>query len=121
MKKETKRVYVYETKCFVCSKTIHVYCTLADFGDPPIIRKCRYCNTLYWYTPEDEFYIMPIEQQLDGKICVRFSADLQESLVSTHKYIKCCGTEFSLDDDFVDSIYLNSNPTMDVEINLIYG
>lgn len=121
MKKESKRVYVYETKCFECDKPIPVYCTLADFGDPPIIKKCKYCNTLYWYSPEDDFYIKPIEQQLEGKRCIRCDADLQESLVSTHKQIKCCGTEFSLDDDFADSIDPDSAPTRDVKVNLIYS
>ena len=120
MKQETKRVYLYQTKCFECGKIIPVYCTLADFGDPPIIKKCRYCNTLYWYTPEDDFYIKPIEEQLDGKHCVRCNADLQKSLVPTHEYIKCCGTEFSLDGDFIYSINLDNDHTIDVEVNLIY-
>ena len=121
MKKEIKRVYVYETKCFECTNTIPIYCTLADFGDPPIIKKCKYCSTLYWYSPEDDFYIKPIEQQLEGKSCVQCNADLRESLVSTHKNIKCCGTEFSLEDDFIYSIDLDSNPTIDVKVNLIYS
>jgi len=121
MNQEIKRVYVYETKCFACERTIPVYCTLADFGDPPIITKCKNCNTLYWYSPEEDFYIRPIKQQLEGKSCVRCNANLRDSLVSTHKHIKCCGTEFSLDDDYANSIDLVSNPTRDVKVNLIYS
>ena len=120
MKKETKRVYVYDAKCFECNKAIPIYFTVPDFGDPPIIKKCKFCNTLYWYTPEDEYYKRPLEKQLDGKACVNCNMGLGVALVPTHTHIKCCHSEFSIDDDFAYAIDLDSSVMENVEVYLIY-
>ena len=120
MKKQVVNAYCFEVKCPECKRTKKIYYTLPDFGDPPIILKCRECGELYWYTPEDDAYIRPIHDQLAGKNCVSCRAVLQESLCPTHKNIKCCSQAVSLDDDF----YL-SDPQKsvmeEVKVNLIYS
>ena len=120
MKKETRRAYVYNTKCFECNKSIPIYVTLPDFGDPPIIKKCRFCDELYWYTPDDEYYRNPLEKQLEGKTCVKCNADLSKALVPIHTHIKCCDTEFSLDDDFADCMNSDGSIMENIEVYLIY-
>ncbi|MDD4095887.1 MAG: hypothetical protein PHP22_06570 [Oscillospiraceae bacterium] len=120
MKKQVVNAYCFEVECPECNGKKKIYYTLPDFGDPPIILKCRECGELYWYTPEDDAYIRPIHDQLAGKKCVSCGAVLQESLCPTHKNIKCCSQVVSLDDDF----YL-SDPQKsmmeEVNVNLIYS
>jgi len=120
MKVTTIKAYVYNTKCFDCNKTIPIYVTLADYGDPPVILKCKKCGELYMYTLDDVFYRSSLEKQLDGKTCMKCNAILLESLVPTHTHIRCCNNEFSLDDNFSDSINLDSGTIEDVMVSLIY-
>jgi len=120
MKKEVKRAYVYEAKCFECNKIQKIYFTMPDFGDAPIIQKCRFCSTLYWHTPEDEYYIKPLDKQLEGKACIKCDANLNKTLVPTHSHIKCCNVEFSLDDDYSYGISVDSASMEEVEVYLIY-
>ena len=114
--------YKYNTICFICGKEVPVYFTLLDndYGDEPILRKCKICDTLYLYRFEDAAYIQPIEKQVDGKTCLKCNKDLKETLVPTHTYLKCCGTIFSLDDDFDLSQNLDSSIIEKIEAYLIY-
>lgn len=121
MKKKSKMVYVYNAKCVDCNTNRKVYYTVADFGDAPIIKKCAQCGELYWYTPDDEAYIQPIDKQLSGKECVKCKAELINALVPTHKNIKCCGTEFSLDDNFTDYNIPPVTEMEQVDVYLIYS
>lgn len=121
MKKDIKMVYVYNAKCFICNSSIKVYYTVADFGDAPIIKKCNHCGELYWYTPDDEVYIQPIEKQLNGKKCEKCNAQLLNALVSTHKNIQCCGTEISLDDDFAGYTIQPEVEMEPIDVYLIYS
>ena len=114
-------VYVFNTACIECSTNKEVYYTVPDFGEPPIIKKCKHCGELYWYSPEDEAYIQPVDKQLSGKKCEKCKTELINALVPTHKNIQCCGTEFSLDDDFAG---YNISPVTDmiaVDVYLIYS
>jgi len=121
MKKESKMVYVYNAKCFNCNSSKKVYYTVADFGDAPIIKKCNHCGELYWYTLDDEEYIQSIDKQLDGKKCEKCNVELLNALVPTHKNIRCCGTEFSLDDDFTGYNIQPSAEMEQVDVYLIYS
>lgn len=121
MKKEIKLVYVYNAKCFICNSNKKVYYTVADFGDAPVIKKCSHCGELYWYALDDEVYIKSIDKQLDGKKCKKCNAELLNSLVPTHKNIQCCGTEFSLDDDFIGYNIPSSAEMEPVDVYLIYS
>ena len=121
MKKETKMAYVYNATCFDCNSIKKVYYTVADFGDAPIIKKCNHCDELYWYTPDDEVYILPIDKQLNGKKCEKCNAQLLNALVSTHKNIQCCGTEFSLDDDFAGCKIQPVAEMEQIDVYLIYS
>ena len=120
MNKEVKRAYVYEVKCVKCEKNQPVYFTVPDFGDAPIIQKCRFCDTLYWHTPEDEYHIKPLDKQLEGKVCIKCNADLSKALVPAHSHIKCCNMEFSLDDNFSYNIDWDCASMAEVEVSLIY-
>ena len=120
MKKSTVNAYKYNTICFECGKTISIYFTLSDFGDPPIIKKCKICDTLYWYTSEDEAYIKPLSKQIEGRTCVGCNANLNEALVATYTHLKCCSTVFSLDDNFIDSVSLDNGIIESIEVYLLY-
>lgn len=121
MEKANKRAYVYHSKCTDSNKLIpKIYYTLPDFGDAPILKKCKFCDTLYWYTLEDEFYIQPLEKQIEGMSCEICNANLSEALVPTHTYIKCCNTVISLDDNFADSVGLDNGIMEDIEVFLLY-
>lgn len=120
MNKEIKCVYVYETKCLDCGKCITIYYTLPDFGDAPFLRKCIFCDTLYWYSADDEYYIRPLAGQIEGKVCEKCKSALSESLVPTHTHLVCCNNTFSLDDDFVDSVDLDGQTMKSIEVYLIY-
>lgn len=113
--------YVYYATCFGCNTKKKVYYTVADFGDAPIIKKCKHCGELYWYTPEDEAYIQLIDKQLSGKKCKRCNAELLNALVPTHKSIQCCGMEFSLDDDFASYNIPPEFEMEQVDVYLIYS
>ena len=121
MKEEIVRVYVYYTKCSFCNKKIPIYYTLPDFGDPPVIKKCKFCETLYWYTPEDEYYRKPLIKQLEMKTCIKCNAELIKSLVPTHTNINCCNSIFSLDDNFAYSINLENGNMEKISVYLIYS
>jgi len=101
--------------CFACNKTISVYVSLSDFGDAPVIKKCKYCDTLYAYTIYYE-RSKSLEEQLKGINCVNCSAELSIALVLAHTHIKCCNTVFSLDDDFSDSFGRDSDLVEDLEV-----
>jgi len=90
------KAYRYDTKCFECTKLIPIYFTIPGVGYPPTIKKCKYCDTLYWHSITDEEYGL-LEKYIVGKKCVQCHADLSEALVQTHTNIKCCNTSFSLD------------------------
>ena len=120
LRKAIHRAYVYSAKCIECNKSTPVYVTLPDFGDPPIIKKCKFCDTLYWYSPEDIYYKKPLEKQIEGKNCAICAANLCEALVPTHTHIKCCNTEYSLDDDFINLVDLDYSVMEDVEVYLVY-
>ena len=47
MKKETKMAYVYKAKCFNCNSSKKIYYNVSDFGDAPIIKKCKHCGELF--------------------------------------------------------------------------
>lgn len=121
MKRETKMVYVFNAVCIDCNNNKKVYYTVADFGDAPIIKKCAQCGELYWYTPDDEAYIQPIDKQLSGKKCEKCKTELINALVPTHKNIQCCGTEFSLDDDFAGYNIPAVTELVSVDVYLIYS
>ncbi len=121
MKKQVVYAYCFEVNCSECNRKKKIYYTLPDFGDPPIILKCKECGELYWYTPEDDAYIRPIRDQLIGKKCVLCGSFLLESLCPTHKYIDCCNQEISLDDDFYRSNPHKESIMEEVEVNLIYS
>ena len=120
MEKAIKRAYVFYTKCVDCNKRISVYHTLPDFGDPSYIKKCRFCDTLYWYTPEDEFYVKCYNEQIMSKACAVCNAKLSDALVNTHTSLRCCNAAFSLDDNFADSVDLDNEVTEDIEVYLLY-
>jgi len=122
MKKNTQNAYKYDAICPDCGKETRIYFTLADFYDAPIITKCKCCDTLYWHTPEDEYYIRPLEKQIEGKKCIKCEASLSEVLVPNHRDIKCkcCKTIFSLADNFADSMKYDS-PMEEIEVYLIYS
>jgi hypothetical protein len=121
MRKATVKVYVHKFKCFECNKTKTVYYTVADFGDAPHIMHCYNCGELYWYTPEDENYIMPIEKKLTGLKCEKCNSALSTYLTPTHKCICCEGDYISLDEDFaIGSISPNSE-MVPVVVYLIYS
>lgn len=121
MKKETKMAYVYDATCFNCNTNKKVYYIIADFGDAPIIKKCGYCGELYWYTHDDEVYIQAIDKQLSGKKCEKCKATLINTLVPTHKNIQCCGTEFSLDDNFAGYNIPSDSVMVPIDVYLIYS
>lgn len=121
MKKETRMVYVYNATCVECNNNIKVYYTVADFGDAPIIKKCAQCGELYWYTPDDELYIQPLDKQLREIKCEKCKAELINTLVPTHKNIMCCNNEFSLDDDFAGNNIPPISEMVPVEVYLIYS
>lgn len=121
MKRETVRVYCYKTKCIDCSKDLKVYYTVSDFGDAPILMRCKNCNEHYWYTLDDEYHVKPINQQLEGLKCEKCGLNLKEYLVHTHEDIKCCGNEFSLDDDFADNKIPPENEMVYLEVYMIYS
>ena len=120
MKKETHAAYMYLAKCIGCNKVVPIYFTVSDFGEAPILRKCKNCDTLYWYTVEDETYIQPLEKQLEGKLCVTCNTLLNETLVPTHTYIKCDDSIFSLDDDFAVLTNLDESEMENIEVYLLY-
>lgn len=120
MKKVIAKVNKYDAECSICKKKIPIYLMLPDFGDPPIIKKCKCCETLYWYTPDEDYYLKPYEKQIEGKRCEICNANLSENLVLTHKHIKCCGMIFSLDDNFIESMRIDS-PLEKIEVYLIYS
>lgn len=121
MRKVAMIANVYNATCLECNSSIKVYFTVADFGDAPIIKKCSQCGELYWYTPEDEAYIQPIDKQLVGIKCVKCNASLLNTLIPTHKKIKCCGIEFSLDDDFSGFKIPPVTELEQVDVYLIYS
>lgn len=121
MRKVTKMVYVYNATCLDCNSSKKVYYTVADFGEAPIIKKCSHCGELYWYTPEDDAYIQPIDKQLIGKKCEKCNAELLKALVPTHVNIQCCGMEFSLDDDFAGYNIPPVSEMEQVDVYLIYS
>ena len=118
MKKQTIKAYVYHTKCFECNKEIPVY-HVSDPWTLTIIKKCKFRDMLYAYTPYDERE-RPLEKQLEGKTCVKCNAELAKALVATHTHIKCCNSEFSLDDDFADLFGRDSDVMENVEAYSIY-
>jgi len=124
MKKAIRRAYKFSAKC-PCGKSVDIYITIPDFGDPPIVNKCNICDVLYWYTPDDDYYIKPLDEQVGDKNCIKCNAKLRSSLESTHKNIKCdCGKTFSLDDNFLRSyrIRYDNLPSMeDIEVYLLYS
>jgi hypothetical protein len=121
MKKEKKMVYFYSVPCSDCNQIKYIYYTVADFGDAPYIRHCKYCGELYWYTPDDEAYVKSIDAQLNGKKCEKCKADLKNALVPTHRNIQCCGKEFSLDDDFISPNIPPNTAMIPIEVYLIYS
>lgn len=121
MQKTTVMVYCYKIKCESCNQDINVYYTVPDFGDSPVIRKCKHCGQFYWYTAEDECYIKPLAEQMDNDKCEVCGAILKNSLIPTHKFINCCGYEFSLDDDFAGNIIPPNNEMVPLEVYLIYS
>ena len=119
MKKETRMVYEFKTKCIDCSKNLTIYYTIGDFGDPPTILHCKYCNEYYWYTFEENAYIRPLPKQIENLKCEKCGAELKKCLVPTHKNIECC-YNFSLDDDFAGSKIPKDCEMVPVEVYLIY-
>jgi len=104
MKKTEIRVKVFQTKCEFCNEVKKVYYTVPEFGDSPIICKCKNCNVLYWYNPDDTHYQKPLNQQIQNLKCVKCNENLTVTLVENHKDICCCDITFSLDDDYVRHI-----------------
>jgi phage FluMu protein Com len=100
---------------------VSVYYTLADFYEAPFIKKCKFCNALYRYTPEDDWYIQPFAKQIENKECVECNARLSEALMSVYTNIKCCNcdTMFSLDDNFTHGMRYDSF-TEEIEVYLLY-
>lgn len=121
MKKGRRRVYRHITHCIDCQKEVIVYYTAADFRDPPVILRCKYCNAHYSYTPEEDYYIRPLETQIASLHCVNCGALLKDSLVETHKNIQVCDHEFSLDDDFAGHQIPPDSETVIIDVNLIYS
>lgn len=121
MKKAIKNVYKFSVQCDVCNKSKTVLYTVSDFGDAPHLMRCKYCEELYWYTPEDEAYIKPIEKQLIDLKCVKCGSKLKDSLVPTHKDINCFGTVFSLDDDFTGNAIPPNSDMISVDVYLLYS
>ncbi len=121
MNKETVKVYKYAARCIECKEGFDVYYTFADFGDAPVLLRCRHCNEYYWYTPDDDAYIRPIDAQLKGITCAGCGAGLKDCLVPTHKDIECCGYRFSLDDNFADNISLRDDEMTTLQVNMIYS
>jgi hypothetical protein len=72
------------------------------------------------YTPEDDAYIRPIEEQIKDEQCITCGSDLSGALVPTYTNIKCCGQVFSLDDNFADSTNMDSGAMKDIEVYLLY-
>jgi len=121
MRKEKVKVYCFKTKCVDCDKEITVYYTLPDFGDAPIMKRCRHCGEYYWYTREDEIYQRTIDEQLDDLKCQECGADLNVSLVPTHKDILCCGYKFSLNDDFASHSIPPNDEMVSLDVYMIYS
>lgn len=120
MKNQIVRAYVYQFECPKCGEHKPIYFATPDFGDAPIILKCRDCDTLYWYTKDDEYYFLPVEQKIKNLRCCTCSANLENSLVKTYTHIKCCDEEYELDEGFLYSISRDDNPLVDVNVNLLY-
>jgi hypothetical protein len=114
-------VYSYKYKCFECNEIKTIYYTVADFGDSAHILQCKHCCELYCYTPENEVYLKPLDEQLIGLRCVECNNDLSNSLVPTHKGLRCCGEYFSLEDDFMPKTIPPNTALVPVEIYLIYS
>lgn len=121
MEKNKVMVYCFKTKCIDCNKEIVIYYTVPDFGDAPVIKRCKNCGEYYWYTPENEAYNKAIEKQLDGLHCEKCNAELKNSLVLTHMNITCCGSEFSLDEDFAGNLIPDGNKMVPLEVYFIYS
>ena len=121
MKKEIVKVYQYAAQCIECKEDCIMYYTVADFGDAPVLLRCRHCIEYYWYTPDDAAYIRPIDVQLEGLACGGCGTGLKDCLVQTHKEIKCCGYQFSLDDNYADNILLNDDEMTTLQVNMIYS
>jgi hypothetical protein len=116
-----KNVYLFEAKCLKCNETKPIYYTLSDFGDAPLIKKCKSCDAHYWYTLDDAHYIRPLDKQLEGKKCIECGVDLSEVLVDTHTHIKCCNSSFSLDADYANSARNNIFNMDKIAVYLIYS
>lgn len=121
MRKEKRKAFVYKYNCDVCKMDHTIYYSVGDFGDPPTIVKCKHCGELYCYEPGDEYYFRPLKEELRGKKCVKCRAELDDSLVPTHKQISCCGYTISLDDDFMGHNIPSSKEMKEAEVNLIYS
>lgn len=110
MKINTYRAYIYHNKCIECYKDYKIYYTLENIGDPPCIMHCKICGVLYWSNYFDRTSSLVHVGDLK---CVKCQNSLANTLVPTHKYIKCvkCGDVFSLDDDFAGHYYPDDENT----------
>lgn len=109
MEQATIPAYVLSTQCPKCGSNYKIYYDLADFYEVRIIKKCRKCKTLYYYSPEDEHYQkMTFTKQINGKTCCKCNENLKDILIDVHKEMLCedCGWVFSLlDEDLARNTY----------------
>lgn len=118
-----KKAYSILLNCNYCDNDIKIFFTAPDFGDPPSIVHCRYCNESYWYTPEDEFYIKKLDEQLFNKRCIKCNSQLSDAIVPTYTSIQCncCFNEISFSKDFCGKFIPNDNEMEPIQVTLIYS
>ncbi len=121
MKRVIRYAYEYNINCIECGKKLTIFYTVPDYGEAPVIMKCKNCGEFYWYTKDDEFYINPLEKQLLSMRCEKCNLELIDTLVPTHNSIYCCGEKFDLDDNYVGGVIPNNSARKEVPVYLIYS
>lgn len=116
------KAYSTVVKCHYCDSDIKIFFTAPDFGAPPTIVHCKYCNELYGYTPEDEVYIRKLDEQLIGKKCIQCNAQLSDALVPTNIFIQCtcCFNEVSYSEDIFGKCIPDDDEMETIRVTLIY-
>ncbi len=121
MKKQKMNVYVFKHKCCDCGKVKDIYYTLSDFGDAPTLKKCKNCGTYYRYDSEEDAYMKPIEEKLEGLSCSVCGANLKETLCFPYEDVKCRYGTYKLDNNFAHNLYSSDEDMVQIEVFLIYS